>query len=226
MAGIIENVSSIYKRISYTAQRSGRSIEDVTLIAVTKGVSVKGIIEAVDAGVRTFGENRVQEAVEKIKGNELKGLSDNIKWHMIGHLQKNKAKLAVGLFDLIHSMDSIELAGLINRYAESAGKVQRVLVEVKLSSEETKHGIGKDELEGLLRASETMRHIKVEGLMTMPSYSDNPEDSRAYYRELKRLADICGIKELSMGMSGDFEVGVEEGATMVRIGTLIFGGRG
>ncbi|MBI4824267.1 MAG: YggS family pyridoxal phosphate-dependent enzyme [Nitrospirae bacterium] len=233
MAGIIENVSSILRRISYSAGRSGRSPEDVSLIAVTKGVSIERIIEAVDAGIRAFGENRVQEAMEKISNlesrichAELVSASDSrIQWHMIGHLQKNKAKQAIGLFELIHSVDSIELMELINKYSERAGKVQRVLIEVKLSPEETKHGIKKEQIENLLEKAGMMKSIKVEGLMTMPSYSDNPEDSRPYYSLLKRLADGYALKELSMGMTNDFEVAVEEGATMVRIGTGIFGER-
>lgn len=223
MAGLIENISNIYKRISHAAMRAGRGPEDILLIAVTKGVSLETMKEAVDAGLRLFGENRVQETVKKIKDSAL--ISDNIKWHMIGHLQKNKARAAVRLFDLIHSVDSIELMGLINNYAGESGRVQKILIELKLSHEEAKHGIEKDKLGSLIKEARAMRSLAVEGLMTMPPYSDDPEKSRTYFRELRSLRDEHRLKELSMGMTNDFEVAIEEGSTMVRIGTGIFGER-
>ncbi|MDP2168100.1 MAG: YggS family pyridoxal phosphate-dependent enzyme [Thermodesulfovibrionales bacterium] len=222
-AGLIENISGIYKRLSHAAMRAGRNPGDVLLIAVSKGVSVELMREAAEAGLRVFGESRVQEAVKKAA--ELETASSGIRWHMIGHLQKNKAGAAVGLFELIHSLDSVELASLINRHASGKGKVQRVLMEVNLSGERSKHGIGKDEIGSLIKAAAKMENISVEGLMTIPPYSDDPEASRPYYKELKELADGYGLRELSMGMTGDFEVAVEEGATMVRVGTAIFGER-
>lgn len=205
--------------------RAGRDPDDIVVVAVTKGVGIEKIKDAVEAGLRVFGENRVQEAKEKILNLRSQISDSKVEWHMIGHLQKNKAKLAVGLFELIHSLDSLELMELINRYSERIGKIQRLLIEVKLSSEETKTGINKGEIKGLLKRAETLTNIRIEGLMTMPSYSDNPEDSRPYFRELKRLSEEYSLKELSMGMTNDFEVAVEEGATMVRIGTGIFGER-
>lgn len=224
--GLVENISGIYKRISHAAMRSGRSPEDIILVAVTKGAGIDKIREAVDAGLRVFGESRVKEAEGKISNLKSQISNSEIKWHMIGHLQKNKAKQAVRLFDLIHSVDSVELSELLNKYAGEAGKVQRVLIEVKLSHEEAKHGVGENKLRELFKETVQMSNIKVEGLMTIPPYSDNPEESRPYFKELKRLRDEHGLKELSMGMTNDFEIAVEEGATMVRVGTAIFGERG
>lgn len=207
--------------MSQAATRAGRDPRDVTLVAVTKGVRVEAMSAAIEAGLRVFGENRVQEALKKSKELGFAG----IRWHMIGHLQKNKAKPAVGLFEMIHSLDSAELAGEINKHASALGKTQRALVEVKLSPEASKTGIEKERLGALLEAAGGMKNLKVEGLMAMPPYSDNPEDSRPYFRELRKLALSFGLRELSMGMSGDFEVAIEEGATLIRIGSAIFGGR-
>ena len=154
----------------------------------------------------------------------------NIEWHMIGHLQKNKAKTAVQLFDLIHSLDSPGLAELLNKHAEKAGKIQRVLLEVKLSSEDTKHGVAKENLISLIESVSGMKNLKLEGLMTIPPFFENPETARPYFRNLRYLRDEAGKKgfklpELSMGMTNDYEVAILEGATMVRIGTGIFGER-
>ncbi|MCX7794052.1 MAG: YggS family pyridoxal phosphate-dependent enzyme [Thermodesulfovibrionales bacterium] len=230
MNSFIERVSSVYKRICHAAMRAGRSPEEIKLIAVTKTVPVEKILEAVEAGLRIFGENRVQEARDKIPVimNKCEGLK--ISWHMIGTLQKNKAKYAVKLFDMIHSVDSEELALEINRQAEKISKIQDILIEVKLSPEETKHGIKPEKLFKLLDFISSLKNLNIKGLMTVPPYSENPEDSRPYFRKLRNLleeANIRGfnIKELSMGMSGDFEIAIEEGATMVRIGTAIFGER-
>jgi hypothetical protein len=227
---LIDSISTIYKRISHAAMRAGRNPEEVKLIAVTKTVTVHQIKEAIDAGLRTFGENRVQEA--RAKFEELSGgsIMPSVLWHLIGHLQKNKAKYAVRLFDLIHSLDSIELAEELNSQAEKITKVQEVLVEVKLSPEETKHGIAKAELPELLKMVQTMRHLRLRGLMTIPPFFEHPEEARPYFRKLRELRDKAGaagyhLPELSMGMSNDFEVAIEEGATMVRIGTAIFGER-
>lgn len=222
MEGVIfERIRDVLKRISHAALRAGRSPDEVTLVAVTKGVSVEAINEALEAGLRVFGENRVQETLKKQK--EL--VSKNIIWHMIGHLQRNKARQAVGLFDLIHSVDSLALSEAINRYAAAIDKTQRILIEVKLSPEPSKTGISKEHLPELISEVSGMPNLRLEGLMTMPPYSPEPEHSRPYYRELRGLAKEFGLKELSMGMSGDFEVAIEEGATMVRVGSAIFGGR-
>jgi pyridoxal phosphate enzyme (YggS family) len=201
--------------------RAGRDPGEVRLVAVSKTVE-KGLMkEAVDAGVRVFGESRVQEALQK--AGEFEGTG--VRWHMVGHLQKNKAKAAAGIFELIHSVDSVELMQLLNGYAGELGKVQRVLFQVKLSQEESKFGVGEAELEGLIKAVEDMDNVKVEGLMTITPFFDDPEKARPYYRKLKGLADGFGLAELSMGMSGDFEAAVEEGATLVRVGTALFGER-
>lgn len=229
---LIVSVSDTFKKISHAAMRAGRSPEEIRLIAVTKTVEVEVLREAVDIGLRVFGENKVQEAREKI--GQLKGLLGehalNIEWHLIGHLQKNKAKYAVQLFDLIHSVDSIELAEELNRQAERTGKLQRILVQVKLSAETTKHGAAEQELLPLLERTAALRNLDVRGLMTMPPFFDDPERARPYFRRLRELRDAAEQKgfrlpELSMGMSDDFEVAIGEGATMVRIGTRIFGKR-
>ena len=226
----LENISSIYKRMSHAAMRAGRNPEDIKLIAVTKTVSIERVKQAVDAGLRIFGESRVQEAQKKVMSTELKAMSESLSWHLIGHLQKNKAKAAVELFDLIHSVDSAELAEAINKYAEKLGKTQEILIQVKLSTEAAKHGILKDNLINLLNGIKKMKHLKVKGLMTIPPYFDEPGMARPYFKETRRLrdeAEMNGFKlpELSMGMTNDFEVAIEEGATMVRIGTAIFGDR-
>jgi pyridoxal phosphate enzyme (YggS family) len=230
MNSLIENISAVYKRISHAAMRAGRSPEEVRLIAVTKTVEAERIREAIDAGLRIFGENRVQEAQKKISDLEFRISNLNIEWHLIGHLQRNKAKYAVRLFDLIHSVDSPGLAGELNKHAEKIGKVQDVLVEVKLSHEKEKHGALREELPGLLDAVGDLKNLKVRGLMTIPPLFEDPEDARPFFRELRELRDRFAQKgadlpELSMGMSDDFEVAIEEGATMVRVGTAIFGAR-
>jgi hypothetical protein len=195
---------------------------------VTKTVGQDRIREAVAAGAMILGENRVQEAREKIAA-----LGPVASWHLIGHLQANKAKYAVTLFYLIHSVDNIALAQEIDRQAEKNGKVQDILIEVNISGEASKAGVGADDAAGLIREASKLGHIRVQGLMTMPPYSEDPEASRPYFRRLRELSTgiaqehipHVAMKELSMGMSGDFEVAVEEGATLVRVGTAIFGKR-
>ena len=227
---LIGSISSIYKRISHAAMRAGRNPEEVKLIAVTKTVTVQQIKEAIDAGLRTLGENRIQEAKAKIEELSAGSTMPSVSWHLIGHLQKNKVKYAVRLFDLIHSLDSAELAEELNSQAEKTGKVQEVLMEVKLSPEETKHGVAKTKLPELLKMAQPLKYLKLRGLMTVPPFFDSPEEARPYFRELRKLrdeAEAAGyhLPELSMGMSNDFEVAIEEGSTMVRIGTAIFGER-
>jgi pyridoxal phosphate enzyme (YggS family) len=227
---VVDNISAVHKRISHAAMRAGREPEEVKLIAVTKTVEAGRVLEAIDAGLRVFGENRVQEAKEKI--SNLKSQISNLKieWHLIGPLQRNKAKYAVRLFDLIHSLDSRGLAEELDKHARSTAKVQDVLVEVKLSPEESKHGVSREGLLDLLRATGELKNLRVRGLMTIPPVSSNPEDARSCFRELRKLRDGLeeqgfSLPELSMGMSDDFEVAIEEGATMVRIGSAIFGER-
>ncbi|ODA43363.1 Uncharacterized protein THER_1926 [Thermodesulfovibrio sp. N1] len=206
--------------------RAGRNPEEIKLIAVSKSQSIDKIIEAADLGLRIFGESRVQEAKDKIE--KIKDF--NIEWHMIGHLQTNKVKDAVRLFEVIHSLDSEKLAVSINKEAEKINKIQRVLIQIKLSQEESKYGIEEDEVEKLIEKCKNLNNIKIEGLMTIPPYFDNPNNVRPYFSKLRQIRDFLSnkypfIKELSMGMSHDFEVAIEEGATMVRIGTALFGQR-
>lgn len=226
-----DRISLIKKKISTSALRAGRKPQDITLIYVTKTVGLETIKEAVAAGAGIFGENRVQEAQKKIAacGSLLAGRT--LHWHFIGHLQKNKAKYAVQLFDLIHSLDSIECAEELNKHAGKIGKTQEALIEVKLSSEESKHGVLKEDLIALLSATAALKNLSIKGLMTIPPFFDNIEEVRPYFKELRELKDKAvsagfNITELSMGMSQDFEIAIEEGATMVRVGSAIFGARG
>jgi len=233
-----ENIKKIYKRIAHAAMRAGRGPEEVRLIAVSKNVPASSVRQAVEAGLRDFGENRIQEFSAK---RELLSryvdlhspeapLGYRVSWHLIGHLQKNKAKAGVELFDIIHSVDSLELAVMINKFAGNAGKIQRILIQVKLSDEESKYGILKEELMDILNATSAMKSLRVEGLMTIPPFFDDPEKVRPFFRELRETRDRAAARGfslagLSMGMSHDFEVAIEEGATMVRVGTALFGER-
>src|SRR3989337_2935230 len=225
---ISENLSTIRARIAHAARRAGRNPEDVLLIAASKGVEVERLNEGLSAGIKILGESKVQEAMPK-----LQALGNKAEWHFIGHLQGNKVKHVVGAFSLIHSVDSIELSEEINRRAEKMGLIQNVLLEVNVSGEEGKFGVMPDKVISITKAFSVLRYISLRGFMTVPPYSDDPEDARPYFRMLRELRDnamhtgICtdDCRELSMGMSGDFEVAIEEGATMVRIGTAIFGVR-
>jgi pyridoxal phosphate enzyme (YggS family) len=228
---LLENIKNIYRKISYAALRTGRNPFNIKLITITKTVDFERIKATIDLGLRIFGENRVQEAQKKITECKVQIPDCKVEWHLVGHLQKNKAKTAAQLFELIHSVDSIGLAQEINKQAEKAGKIQRVLIQVKLSEEETKHGVSKKGLVDLIKNVSEMKNLKLDGLMTMPPFFDKPELSRPFFRELKELrdsAELLGYRlpELSMGMTNDFEIAVEEGATMVRVGTGIFGERG
>jgi pyridoxal phosphate enzyme (YggS family) len=225
---IAENLRNVQDRIAAAAKRAGRDPSAIKLVVVTKTVAPDRIREAVAAGATILGENRVQEAKEKIEQ-----LGSIARWHLIGHLQSNKAKYAVKLFDLIHSVDSLDLAQEIDRQAAKAVKVQNVLIEVNIAGEASKSGVSAADARLLVREASKLRNISIKGLMTMPPFSENPEDARPYFRKLREVAanmtkeNIPGasMQELSMGMSGDFEVAVEEGATMVRVGTAIFGER-
>lgn len=210
------------------AARAGRDPGGITLVAVSKTVEPARVREAVEAGVTILGENYIQEARGKIEE-----VGRGVQWHMVGHLQSNKAKYAVTLFDCIHSLDSISLAREIDRRAAQKGRSMRTLVEVNLSGEAAKFGIGPDEALELIRQTASLKNISIEGLMTMPPYFDDPERARPYFIRLRELRDrilgegVEGVRmdELSMGMSGDFEAAIEEGATMIRVGTAIFGER-
>lgn len=229
-AQISENIRIICGRISHAAIRAGRRPEDIKLIAVTKTTGIQQIKEAIGAGLRIFGESKVQEAREKIEDARCMIHDAGIQWHLIGHLQKNKAKTAVELFDIIHSVDSLELAEAIHKHAEKAGKIQKILLQVKLSDEISKHGILNDNLPETIKEISEMKNLSIKGLMTIPPFFENPEKARPYFSELRTLRDTAetmgfNLPELSMGMTNDFEVAIEEGATMVRIGTAIFGER-
>ncbi|MBI5074722.1 MAG: YggS family pyridoxal phosphate-dependent enzyme [Nitrospirae bacterium] len=227
---VLENIQKVCSIISRGAVKADRSPEEVRLIVVTKTVGAGAIREAVDSGMRLFGENRIQEAKKKIMSDEIRALPQKLEWHLIGHLQKNKAKDAVQLFEVIHSVDTIELAEELDRQAERFGKTQRVLVQVKLSDEETKSGVSEEGLHELLERIMQLTHLRLEGLMTIPPYRENVSDVVPYFRRLRELRDEAEkdgfrLPELSMGMSHDYEAAIEQGATMVRIGTAIFGER-
>jgi pyridoxal phosphate enzyme (YggS family) len=225
-----DNVRAVLEGIRLAAARAGRPPAAVQLIAATKSVAVERIREAVDAGIRTVGENRVPEALQKM---EIFGSRADVGWHFIGRLQRRKARAAVGRFGLIHSVDSLELALELDRRAEAAGIEQAVLVEVNIAGEPTKAGFAPAELPTALTALDGLRRLCVRGLMAVPPLADDPEASRPHFRRLRELAGSCAglgltrvrLEELSMGMSHDYRVAVEEGATMVRIGTAIFGAR-
>ena len=230
MDEMLQRVSTIYKKMSHAAMRADRGPETVRLVAVSKNFDSESVVNAISVGLRDFGENRIQEAQSKI--DEVRRLvpEAKVRWHLVGHLQKNKAKRAVELFDTIHSLDSSELAAVIDRHAADLGKIQRVLLQVKLSEEESKYGIDEGAVNAFLGKVRAMKHLKVEGLMTVPPYFEDPEAARPYFRRLREIrqrAEETGFElpELSMGMSHDFEVAIGEGATMVRIGTAIFGER-
>jgi pyridoxal phosphate enzyme (YggS family) len=225
MSSVKENLLKVRERIERAAQKAGRDPKEIKLVAVSKTVEVDRIKEAIEAGVSILGENYVQEAQEKIEA-----LGKSVSWHFIGHLQSNKAKYAVRLFDVIHSIDSIPLAEELNRRVEQPDRVIRVMIEVNLSKEATKFGTDEERVLNLARRIQNLDHLSLEGLMTMPPYFDSPEMSRPYYVALRELKDRMvkegiPLKELSMGMSNDFEIAVEEGATYVRVGTAIFGPR-
>jgi PLP dependent protein len=225
MSEIKENLLQVMERIEKAAQRSKRDPSEIKLVAVSKTVEAARIKEAIEAGVSILGENYVQEAKKKIEE-----IGRSVAWHFIGHLQLNKAKYVIHLFDMIHSLDNIPLAEELSRRAEQADRMIKVLIEINLSGEATKFGTDEGEILNLARRILQLSHLSLEGLMTMPPYFDSPEMSRPYYvklRELKERLVREGIpmKELSMGMSNDFEIAIEEGATYVRVGTAIFGPR-
>lgn len=225
MATIKENYLNVRERIEKAARKVGRNPEEIKLVAVSKTVEVGRIQEAIEAGVSILGENYVQEAQKKIEE-----IGQKVSWHFIGHLQTNKAKYAVRLFDMIHSLDSLSLAEELNRRAEKEGRILKVMIEVNLSGETTKFGTEQEKALELARRVLPFRNLSLIGLMTMPPYFDDPEQSRPYFIQLRELKEkmekegIC-LSDLSMGMSNDFEVAIEEGATYVRVGTAIFGPR-
>jgi pyridoxal phosphate enzyme (YggS family) len=226
---IKDNLLQIQERIRSAAIRCHRDPATVKLVVVSKTIPASGVKEAIDAGVTLFGENYVQEAREKIDALA----STAISWHFIGHLQSNKAKYAAGLFELIHSVDSLKLAREIDKQARKRDKVQPVLIQVNIAQEASKSGTTEDEAPALVRNVSQLSHLSVRGLMTMPPFFNAPDKVKPYFRALRQLRDQIAsmqienvsMAELSMGMTGDFEVAIEEGATLVRIGTAIFGAR-
>lgn len=229
---IASNITTIRERLAEAARRANRNPEDITLIAVSKTFPAECIVDAYEAGQRVFGENRVQEFTDKAQA--LGSLSD-AEFHLIGHLQSNKAAKAAELFHAIDSLDSLRLARRINEAAAKLGKKLDVLIEINVGGEEQKSGLApaSRELEELLQSAPALDHLRIRGLMTVPPYTEDPEGVRPYFRALRQLREDLSrrslpaveVDVLSMGMSHDFKIAIEEGATQVRIGTAIFGER-
>lgn len=226
---IKENIDGILERIAVACKRSGRNPEDITLIAVSKTVDADKAREAVEAGIINLGENRVQELVDKYEK-----LSDTlVKWHMIGHLQKNKVKYIIDKTELIHSVESIELANEINNRASKNNLIANVLIELNIGEEESKFGVSEDSVYEFVKSLEQFEHINVLGLMTVAPFAEDPEEIRWVFKKMKVIFDNISsmniknsnMKFLSMGMTNDFEIAIEEGANIIRIGTAVFGER-
>ena len=229
MSTIADRLAGIRARIERAARSAGRAPASVTLVAVSKTFPLSSVREAYDAGQRVFGENRVQEALDKIAASP----DLSVDWHLLGHLQSNKAKKAAPVFATIQSVDSVELLRKIDAAASETGRTLEVLIQVDLAGESTKFGVAPADVPALFEAAANCRAAQLAGLMTLPPAPDKPEDARPWFRQLRELRDgwldsgvpASMLRELSMGMSGDFEVAVEEGATLVRVGTAIFGER-
>lgn len=225
---IVENINEVQEKINAACERAGRNPSEVTLIAVSKTKPISSIEEALQSSVRDFGENKVQEMCDKYEV-----LQKDIKWHLIGHLQRNKVKYIVNKVFLIHSVDSVRLAEQIELEFSKKDSVADILIQVNMANEDTKFGITADEAEEVIRTVSQFPHIHIKGLMTIAPYVCNPEDNRVYFKKMKELSvdikakniDNVSMDVLSMGMTGDYEVAVEEGATLVRVGTGIFGQR-
>lgn len=225
---ILENIKKVEENIQKACEKVGRNPDEVTLIAVSKTKPYEAIEEALLSGILDYGENKVQELCDKYEI-----LPKNIKWHMIGHLQRNKVKYLVGKTTLIHSVDSYRLAEQIEKEFAKKDLIADILVEVNMANEESKFGINCQETEQLISDISKLKHIKIQGLMTIAPFTENPESNREYFRNMKKLSvdisnkniDNVSMNILSMGMTGDYQVAIEEGATMVRVGTGIFGER-
>ena len=228
MSYIKENINSIRKKIAYAAEKSGRKEEDITLIAVTKTVDIIKMKEAIECGLIDLGENKVQEIQWKYEE-----LGQEYNWHLIGHLQTNKVKFIVDKVKLIHSVDSEKLALEINEKASKINKCIDILLEVNISGEESKFGLKPEDVVGVIEKIHNLAYIRVRGLMTIAPNVENPQDNRIYFKNMRKLfidienkkIDNVSMDYLSMGMTNDYEVAIEEGANMVRIGTGIFGKR-
>ncbi len=229
---IAENIAQIQTQIAAAARRASRNPEEITLMAVSKTFPVESIREAYAAGLRVFGENRVQEFAGK--KDALRDLADAT-WHLIGHLQTNKAAKATELFDAVDSVDSLRMAEKLNAAAKSAEKILPILIEINVGGEAAKSGLAPNssELNQILQSAAKWPNLKIQGLMTVPPYTEDPEESRPYFRQLREIRDNIAtralpkieMRVLSMGMSHDFEIAIEEGSTCVRVGTAIFGAR-
>jgi pyridoxal phosphate enzyme (YggS family) len=226
MSSILDNLERVREQITQAAAKAGRDVDDVELVAITKTHPAEKVREAVEAGQTLFGESRVQEARAKIPE-----LSSNIRWHFVGHLQKNKVRQALPLFEMIHSVDSLALAQDINRIAEEEGLYPRVLLEANVAGEASKFGFAPDKLREQMEALLALPRLSIEGLMCIPPLAVESEDSRKFFAEVRELRDSLEkefnmkLSQLSMGMTQDFPIGIEEGATLVRVGTAIFGER-
>ena len=224
-----DRLALVFDQVQRAIQEAGRKEGDVRLVAATKAVPVERIREAIAAGLEIAGENRLQEALPKIEALK----TDRITWHFIGHLQRRKVRAVVGIFDLIHSVDSLELATEIDRRAAAVGLRQNVLLEINVGGEQTKAGFLPQDVEEALPRLAALDHVAVQGLMAIPPLAHHPEASRPHFRALRELARRLGargiprisLQELSMGMSNDYVVAIQEGATLIRLGTAIFGGR-
>lgn len=228
MSYIKENIEAVEKRVAAACERSGRKREEVLLLAVSKTIDVPRIKEAVECGLTSLGENKVQEIMDKYEP-----MGEGVKWHLIGHLQTNKVKYIIDKVELIHSVDSFKLAEEISKRAKAKGITANILLEVNAAGEESKFGIKPEDCEQAVREISALENIKVRGLMTVAPFVENPEENRPYFRQMRELLidinnkkiDNVNMDILSMGMTGDFEVAIEEGATIVRVGTGIFGAR-
>jgi pyridoxal phosphate enzyme (YggS family) len=228
MSVIAENINRLRDRIEATCARVGRRPDEILIVGVTKTVGPERVQEAADAGLRVFGENRVQEAAGKIGR-----VTGDVSWHMIGHLQRNKVRKAVGMFDMIQSVDSYDVAAEIGSRSEQAGRKMDVLVEVKTSGEETKYGIAPERAVDLVEQMSHLSDINVKGLMTIGTFTDDEGLVRHCFRTLREVSETIGVagiprvemRYLSMGMTSDFELAIEEGSNMLRVGTAIFGPR-
>lgn len=228
---IAERLEAVRERIAQACQRAGRHTDDITLVGVTKTFPVEMVAAAREAGLCDFGENRVQELTSKAKTMPGAAQNGTLRWHMIGHLQRNKAKDVVACADVFHALDSLRLADALDKRAAEAGRVLPCFVQVNVSGEASKFGLDPDAVAEVLQRLAEYEHLHVVGLMTLAAPAADPEDVRPQFRRLRRLFETCGagrhgpMASLSMGMSGDFEVAIEEGATHVRLGTILFGRR-
>lgn len=231
---ICDSLANINERIANAARRSNRSPDEITLVAVTKRFSKENITEAIGCGQYIFGENYIQESSEKIHYLNKAFADYNIAWHFIGKLQTNKARKAAELFDVIETVDSVKLAKALEKHLAALGKSIKIFIQVNIGREGQKSGVLPEQCENLLQQLSGFEHLKVRGLMAMPPYFTDPEKTRPFFKEMRDLAEylvsgkLIGVNEpveLSMGMSGDFEVAIEEGATVIRLGTALFGAR-